>query len=92
MQVSAEQTVAALAALRRHRRRRARPRAGLRTRPARGVSPLVLDRAMARVAAQPVVRAGRVRAARVRLRTGVEPSAEAVADALLRRAICDSLS
>jgi hypothetical protein len=89
MQVSAEQTTRVLDAL------RSRPRPARRRRavgPARGVAPTTIDRAMARVAAQPRVRAGRVSAARARVHAGDHPVPEAVAESVLRRSICDRLS
>lgn len=90
MQVSADQTARVIDTLRR------RPRPARRRRravgPPRGVAPTTIDRAIARVAAQPRVRAGRVSAARARVRAGDHPPPEVVAESVLRRSICDRLS
>lgn len=89
MQVSGAQTARVLDTLRRRPRRvrRRRRRAG----PGRGVSPATIDRAVARVHAQPRIRIARVSASRARLRAGDRPSPEVVAGSVLRRSICDRL-
>jgi hypothetical protein len=61
------------------------------TRPVHGAGPLVIDRAVRTVDDQPAVRLDRVAAASARLAAGHRPSAEAVADAALRRAACERL-
>jgi hypothetical protein len=62
-----------------------------RTRPDHGAGPLVIDLAVRTVFDQPAVRIDRVAAASARLAAGHRPSAEAVADAALRRAACERL-
>jgi hypothetical protein len=73
-------------------RRHASARRRYRVRPVRGVSPLTIDAAVRRIDALPRVRADRVAAARHRISAGVHPSADEVAEMILRRVICDRLS
>jgi len=86
MQVSRRQAARAMDAVRRShlrasaRRRRAR-------RPVPGVRPATIDRALARVEAEPRVRVEVVAAASARLAAGQRPSADAIAAAALRHGV-----
>lgn len=62
-----------------------------RTRPVHGAGPLLIDLAVRTVDGLPSVRLDRVAAASARLAAGHRPSAEALADATLRRAACERL-
>jgi hypothetical protein len=91
MQVTRREASRALAVLRRtqrhvlaRRRRRARPR--------RGVSPTTIDCALDLLDERRWIRIELVSAARDRLAEGDEPSADVVAEMLVRRAICDQLN
>ncbi len=97
MQVTRREASRAIATLRRtqrqtlaRRRRRARPRRGLS--PTKGVSPSTIDTALDLLDESRWIRIELVSAARERLADGDEPSADEVADMLVRRAICDQLS
>jgi hypothetical protein len=98
MQVTNTQAARAFAALRASRRRagsrrrRGRGRAG-RIRPGRaiGISPTTIDCALREIEALPEVRSDRVVAARRRLAAGEHPSADEVADMIVRRSVCDRL-
>lgn len=100
MQVASTQAARAFAALRASRRRagsrrrrdQAPQRRG-RARPGRavGLGPATIDRALVQVEAMPRVRRERVVAARRRLVAGEHPTADEVAEMIVRRAICDRL-
>ncbi|HEY8525487.1 MAG TPA: hypothetical protein VIL48_11015 [Acidimicrobiales bacterium] len=96
MQVASTQAARAFAALRAGRRRaasRRRRRGATRVRPGRaiGLGPTTLERAVRSVEAQPRLRRERVVDARRRLDAGDHPSADEVADMIVRRAVCDRL-
>lgn len=98
MQVASSQAARAFAALRASRRRAAsrrrrdQGRAG-RVRPGRavGIGPTTIDCALRQIEALPEVRPERVVAARRRLTAGDHPSADEVADMIVRRSVCDRL-
>ena len=89
MQVASNQAVRALAALRAGRRRGGARRR--RSRPARPVAPYTIDRALAHIDGLPPVREGQVAAARRRVAWGPRPSADDVADMVVRRALVDQV-
>jgi hypothetical protein len=86
MQVASSQAAKAFAALRAGRRRGA-----VRRRPRRLIAPTTLDAALAAIDDLPEVRDDPVAAARWRLEQGRQPSAEVVADMVVRRAVVDQL-
>lgn len=92
MQVSRREASRALAVLRRAQRHTVARRRRRRGHPSRGVSPLTVDAAVGLADRSGRVRGEQVAAARARLAAGHDPSPEAVAEMMIRRAICDRLS
>jgi hypothetical protein len=90
MTEESSQAARAFAALRVSRRRGAARRR--RARPARAISPLTLDRALAAIGEAPQVRPGAVARGRRRVARGEHPPADEVAEAVVRRAGCDRVA
>jgi hypothetical protein len=90
MQVASSQAARAFAALRASRRRGA-VRRRRRARPARLVSPVTLDLALATIDDLPPTQEGRVADARHSVARGHRPAAAEVADMVVRRSVCDQL-